>query len=92
MSMDKNDISQTIKVDISTINDNMYKQLFFKTVEWLQSRMTTNDIVRLKQMFDDNIDGIQNLETFLQSKRKQFVKLLKSKANIQPAISGKLYN
>eukprot|EP01084_Bolivina_argentea_P020913 38846_1 len=87
----KDNIDNTVNINIEEIiNDKMYKIIFQKSAEVID-KITADNEKSLKQMLDNDNDGISNLATFLSLNRKQFAICVKKYTKIKPCFGIKLY-
>eukprot|EP01084_Bolivina_argentea_P218982 371489_1 len=84
-------IDTTTHVDIGKYTDNnTYKTAFIECATNIK-KITDDQLQTINQMFDNNTEGIVNIEWFLNSKRVLFARTMKTETGIKVAVGGRLY-
>eukprot|EP01083_Nonionella_stella_P016096 45010_1 len=84
----------TLTVDIGVITNDRLKQIFMDAVDAIQiqaAKVHAFDVDLLMKVFDDNVDGLFQIETFLQTNKKVFSNALETHVKIKRKYSAKLY-
>eukprot|EP01083_Nonionella_stella_P120906 362797_1 len=88
----KDDIKRTIHVDIGTFVDSKaYETVFMKSINMVK-HMNTNDANLLKELFVDNVDNINDINTFLSMKRREFAFFVRKSKNVKISLGVRLYD